>query len=266
MFGTRIHDIDFEVGAHVTFVSDLHLDPRWPEKTAAFAALLAGLPEASKLVIAGDLFEFWLGRTQLRVPAWQEVPRLLEALARRGITCYVLHGNRDFQLDADFERASATTVIDGGLRIVSDGATQLVVLHGDELCANDLAYQKSKRWLRSRFLTSVLHRTPYAWAHGLVQRGRAKSRASQQERDPTTMLVSRAALAEVGRSLEADLLFGHVHQAASDALPGSGRHYFVLPEFESERYGHARWIVGASPRLVLRGREEPWPGGLDLSA
>ncbi|MCB9883717.1 MAG: UDP-2,3-diacylglucosamine diphosphatase [Planctomycetes bacterium] len=266
ILGTRILELDLALGSRVTFVSDLHLDPAWPEKTDAFERIVAGLTDTEILVIPGDLFEFWLGRSQLRVDAWQRVPKLLEAAARRGVRSLVMHGNRDFQLGNAFERMSRARVVRGGLLVCADGQPRMVVMHGDELCTNDVAYQKSKRWLRSRPLKALMHTTPYSWARGLVARGRNASRTSQKTRDPESMLVSRSALDEVGSCIDADLLFGHVHCAASGELGNTPRHYYVLPEFESTRFGHARWVVGDAPRLVLDGVEVPWPGPLDLSA
>ena len=266
ILGTRIHDLNLALGARVTFVSDLHLDPAWPDKTDAFERIVGGMSGPEILIIPGDLFEFWLGRSQLRVDAWQRVPMLLEAASRRGVRSFVLHGNRDFQLGRAFERMSRAQVVRGGLLVRAEGRPRMVVMHGDELCTNDVAYQKSKRWLRSMPLKALMHTTPYSWARGLVARGRNASKTSQKSRDPESMLVSSAALDEVGARIDADLLFGHVHVAASGPLGSTTHRYFVLPEFEASRCGHARWVVGDEPRLVLEGGEVPWPGPLDLSA
>lgn len=265
LLGTRIYELEIEAGRDVTLVSDLHLDPRWPDKTAAFGALVESVEDGGILLVPGDLFEFWLGRSQLSVTSWREVPEILASAARRDVSIHVLHGNRDFQLERRFERESGAFVVDGGLLIRAAGAETLLILHGDELCTNDLAYQKSKRVLRNAALRGLMHRLPYGWAERLVARGRRASKDSVASRDPETLRPSRSALAEVARRFDADLLFGHVHQAASDELPGSVHRYFVLPEFCMPDRGHARWRVGETPRLVRDDVEVSWPGALPLS-
>ena len=52
-------------------IGDLHLDLFDEAHAAPFAAWCAGL-DAPRLVILGDLFEFWVGRKQLRVPGARE--------------------------------------------------------------------------------------------------------------------------------------------------------------------------------------------------
>lgn len=269
LLGTRIHELELEPGSDVTLVSDLHLDPAWPDKTDAFAELVDSVPDGGQLLVPGDLFEFWLGRSQLRVEAWRAVPEILAAAVARDVRVQVMHGNRDFQLDRRFARETGVGIVDGGLLVRARGEPVLLILHGDELCTNDEAYQKSKRWLRSRSLRALMHRLPYSWAQRAVARGRKVSKESVGSRDPETLRPSRAALAEVARFANVDLLFGHVHQAASGELLSSmaaadSPRYFVLPEFCLPDRGHARWRVGEAPRLVLGDREVPWPPGLML--
>lgn len=279
VLGTEIFELELPFGQDVTLVSDLHLDPRWPDKTAGFAALVARVPDGGRLIIPGDLFEFWVGRSQLRVDEWRAVPQILAGASARGVATWILHGNRDFQLDSAFARDAGVTIIAGGLHLrVSgrNGGRDLLILHGDELCTNDLAYQKSKRFLRGRLLRGLMHGLPYAWSRPLVDRGRKKSKQSVASRDEASLRVSRSALAQVARCYpRSDLLFGHVHQAASEELPPAadgpahargGLRYFVLPEFDVPDFGYATLRAGGAPRLVLAGADAPWPGPLTLGS
>lgn len=269
LLGTPIHELACEPGDDFVLVSDLHLDPRWPAKTEAFRALVDGVADRGRLIIPGDLFEFWVGRSQLRVDAWRDVPDILASARARDVAIWILHGNRDFQLDARFARVTGATIIAGGLHLVPRGGRQLLILHGDELCTNDHAYQKSKRVLRGRILRGLMHGLPYAWSRPLVAKGRKKSKDSVAVRDPESLRVSRSALAEVARRFPGvDLLFGHVHCAASEALPEAeeAARYFVLPEFDVPSCGYARLTAGQEPELFLHGRSTPWPGPLALSS
>ena len=85
-------------------IADLHLDPRAAGPWNAFRAWLARL-EAPALLVLGDLFEYWIGSLQAREPEYVALLDELRARAAHGTELHFLHGNRDFLLGRDFERA-----------------------------------------------------------------------------------------------------------------------------------------------------------------
>lgn len=261
LLGTPVHELPVDGEGEVTIVSDLHLSPAESAAMEAFRAFLNELPDGALALVLGDLFDYWVGRPQLRQATWRGVPDALAAAARRGVRLFVLHGNRDYQLERSFEVRTGARVVPGGLLLRSRGNRDLLCLHGDELCQNDVAYQRWKRLLRSRPVRFALHRMPFAVSRRLAGHARAVSKRSIARADQAKLRPSTAAIARIRRLGAPDLVFGHIHVAARGDVPGGGEPlaFYVLPSFDAEARGHAKWTPGATPRLLLRGIETEWP-------
>ena len=86
----------------ILFISDLHIDANRPEITAQFADFLRTEARAADaLYILGDLFESWVG-DDAPDAAQRAAIEAIRALTSRGVPCFVMHGNRDFLLGAQF--------------------------------------------------------------------------------------------------------------------------------------------------------------------
>ena len=82
------------------FLADLHLCPEHPERADAFIQFLhRHAPEAHAIYIVGDLFDYWVGAKQCRIPAWEEPLAAIEPFTRQGLRIAVIGGNRDYLLD-----------------------------------------------------------------------------------------------------------------------------------------------------------------------
>ena len=92
-------------------IADLHLDGEVPEDAEQFEALLQHLAKAPVLVILGDLFEYWLGPTQARMPGSL---RFLDALRRFPGKIVFVPGNRDILAGAELEEALGSTILMDG--------------------------------------------------------------------------------------------------------------------------------------------------------
>ena len=264
VLGTRVYPLDVRSEAEVCIVSDLHLHPSEAAVIEAFDRLLASAPEL--VLILGDLFDYWVGRSQLAAREWSEAIDCLSRATRRGQRLYVLHGNRDFQLDAAFEKATGARVVAGGLWLQRE-RRDLLCLHGDELCQNDLGYQRAKRVLRNPALRFVMHRLPFSWSKRLAGKARRVSQETVQRARNENLEPSRRALGEVAALGDIDLLFGHVHRAGCGDLtvrPGTKR-FFVLPAFEDPDFGFARLTKDAELALIRNGDKSDWPEYGDLS-
>ena len=99
-----------------------------------------GRPGCEALYILGDLFEYWLG-DDAPTPAGRAVAGALAGLAGPGVQVYFLHGNRDFLLGEPLCRT-------GGLQLLPEEQVvelygrPTLLLHGDTLCTDDVAYQQ----------------------------------------------------------------------------------------------------------------------------
>lgn len=129
------------------FISDLHLSKEQPEILRLFLSFLEGpASKADSLYILGDLFEAWLG-DDLVIPEYQPAMDALRRLTSSGVPVYVMHGNRDFLLGKQFASATGCTLIDDPAVIDLYG-TPTLLMHGDLLCSDDVAYQQLRKQLR----------------------------------------------------------------------------------------------------------------------
>ncbi len=138
VFGTRVHAVGADHAAAL-LISDLHVPA---DGGASLQALRGALAAARRLgaavFVLGDLFDSYVCKAQVRHGVWRDVAALLR---EAGVPIALLHGNRDFLLGAEFTAASGARVVAGGLRGRLGGVDTLL-LHGDELCRNDLPYQR----------------------------------------------------------------------------------------------------------------------------
>ena len=132
--------------APTLFISDLHLSPDRPELVAAFHALLRGPARgAAALYAIGDLFDAWLGDDQLREPLPAAVAAAFAELEASGTLIYLQRGNRDFLLGERFAQASRATLLADA--VVHDvQGTPTLITHGDELCTDDVDYQRFRAY------------------------------------------------------------------------------------------------------------------------
>ncbi|MFN3629547.1 MAG: UDP-2,3-diacylglucosamine diphosphatase [Casimicrobiaceae bacterium] len=217
----------------VAFISDLHLSANDPETEARFQRFVDGPARVlTALHILGDLFDYWLGDAQLD---WDDyagrVSRRLAELARRGLAISLMRGNRDFMLGARFARASGATLL-AERAIITLGGERVLLLHGDELCADDLRYQRVRPLLRSRAFFAIANRLPRRWRQRLANELRAKSRAHTARTAPAIMDAHPDAIARAMRAAGAKcLIHGHTHRPGTFEVPGVGiRH--VLTDWQ----------------------------------
>ena len=125
------------------FISDLHLSPARPALVAAFDAFCAGPARvAAAVYVLGDLFDAWIGDDQLREPLAAHVAAALRAVAAAGVPVAVMAGNRDVLLGRDFADAAARAALLPERIVVDVAGAPTLLLHGDELCTGDVAYQR----------------------------------------------------------------------------------------------------------------------------
>lgn len=197
----------------VWFIADLHLDPSQPSALRAFLTVLESSPVPGALYILGDLFETWIGDDDDQ-PLGEAVAEGLRGLAERGCPLYFIHGNRDFLLGEDFARRSALQLLPEHTVIELHG-TPTLIMHGDTLCTDDIAYQNLRRQVRSpAWQTAVLSRS-LAERRQLAASLRTESEKALRDKpetitDVNTETVQRI-MAEYGVQ---QLIHGHTHRPA----------------------------------------------------
>ena len=225
--------------ARTLFISDLHLSPQRPELVAAFHEFVRGPARgAAALYILGDLFDLWLGDDQLRDPLAAGVANALAELARSGTAVYLQRGNRDFLLGERFAKASGATLLPDAVVHKLHG-TPTLIMHGDQLCTDDVGYQRFRAWWqdpvhRRRFLA-----LPFIVRRGIGAMLRAGSRKAMGTKPESIMDVNAGAVVSALRERRVTrLIHGHTHRPA--------RHEHDVDGRACERQVLAAWYQRAS--------------------
>ncbi len=213
------------------FISDLHLDPERPEITRLFGEFIDGeARSADALYILGDLFEAWVGDddpSELGV----FIATKLRALSDSGVTVYFQHGNRDFLIGRDLAQRACITLLPENAVVMLYGKPVLL-MHGDTLCTDDLAYQAFRAQTRDPVWRAQFLAQPLAARLAFAAQARAASQQRQQamKQDDRTQFetvtdVTPAAVRETFARYGIDtLIHGHTHRPAIHAVDVDGRH------------------------------------------
>ena len=219
------------------FVADLHLTDERPVATGRFFRFLdeeaAG---ADALYILGDLFEAWIGDDHDERVA-RDTAQRLKALADAGTPVYFMHGNRDFMLAGRYAALAGMTLLTDPTRIDLYGVPTLL-MHGDTLCSDDMAYQAFRRRVRHPLTLALLRQLPLAWRRRLARQARAGSESAKAGKPAAIMDVNADAVLRVLREHRiCRLIHGHTHRPAQHvhAVDGHDCERWVVPDW------YARW-------------------------
>ena len=210
------------------FISDLHLDTERPQITELFGRFLRSEAYgADALYILGDLFEAWVGDDDPSETG-AFVARELHELQASGVPVHFIRGNRDFLLGEDFAQRA-------GMRILPDPSVVMLygeptlIMHGDTLCTDDLAYQQFRAQTRNPQWQAQFLAQPLAARIAFAQQARAASRAHQsglkQQGTMETITDVSPAMVEstFGRYGLSRIIHGHTHRPAVHELMIEGR-------------------------------------------
>jgi UDP-2,3-diacylglucosamine hydrolase len=216
------------------FVSDLHLAPERPAEADAFRALLRGAArDASAVYILGDLFEYWLGDDDPE-PFNAGILDAIRALSASGVPVHFMHGNRDFLLGRRAAARAGMTLLHDPTLVELFGVPTLL-MHGDTLCTDDVAYQRFRAKVRNPVYIRLFLLLPLAVRRriGLALRGRSEE--AKRDKPSTIMDVSPSAVEQALRTHGYPrLIHGHTHRPA--------RHVHELEGQRCERLVLSDWF------------------------
>jgi UDP-2,3-diacylglucosamine hydrolase len=236
------------------FISDLHLDPAAPGIQRQFLEFLEGeARSASALYVLGDLFEVWLGDDD-PAPASRTIVQALRALTDAGVTCFVMHGNRDFLIGQRFCRETGAQLIEDGT-VVEIHGDRVLLLHGDVLCTDDVSYQRLRRIVRNPAVQWIFRHMSLARRRALAQKVREGSRMHVDTTEAKIMDVNAEAVANAFReSGVGTMIHGHTHRPAVHSLEvdGSRVQRIVLGDWHSQGSVLERTASGFDLRSLPR--------------
>jgi UDP-2,3-diacylglucosamine hydrolase len=236
------------------FISDLHLADTRPGVTRLFLDFLRGpARNADALYILGDLFEYWAGDDDLDEPLNRAVASALGKLADDRVKTFFMAGNRDFLIGDDFAQRSGLAQLDDSTVIDLDG-TPTLLMHGDTLCTDDLAYQQFRDTVRAPAYIAQFLAQSLAARKAQIAAIRERSEADKETKTAQIMDVNRdAVVAAFRRHAAARLIHGHTHRPADHRYEIDGRPCtrIVLADWHDERGEYLRCDGGTCLRVAI---------------
>jgi UDP-2,3-diacylglucosamine hydrolase len=238
----------------VYFIADAHLGVRSREREAVreerlhdFLRSLAG--RAGRLVIAGDLFDFWFEYHAAIPRRHFATLAILRGLRESGVALTYLNGNHDFWLGRFLADEVGIETVGGPLALTTQGR-RLWVHHGDGLVGGDLGYRVLRAVIRHRVsiaLYGLLHPDLGIPLAHLVSRWSRQSRG--ESRLEPERLWREIAMPRFAEGFDG-VLVGHFHHAYVRREPD--REFFLLGD----------WITRSSYAVLEDGaiRLEEWKG------
>ena len=201
------------------FIADLHLSENRPHLLALFRQFMQEqAPEAEKLYILGDLFDFWIGDDE-QSDLISEVQQLIRHLTEQGVPCYFQHGNRDFLIGKKFANACGLTLLPT-YQVIDLYGTPTLLCHGDTLCVDDVKYQHYRKKVHQKWRQWLFLHLPLKVRLNIAEKIRAKSRQDKQLKSTEIMDVNADFVQQMFAQFHvAQMIHGHTHRQKHHEIP-----------------------------------------------
>jgi len=224
------------------FISDLHLSPTDPELISLTLDFLDTQTKGIQaLYILGDLFNSWIG-DDLIIDEFLPVIDKLQQLNQQGLEIYLMVGNRDFMIGDDFARqAGCKILIDP--TVIDLYGTPTLLMHGDTLCTDDIAYQRYRSWSRSSLLQWLFRKLPLPFKQRIANKIKQKSREQKLDKSPVIMDVNQKAVINIMQKYNIyQLIHGHTHRPEIHKfiLAGQPAKRIVLGDWDNKHFSVLR--------------------------
>ena len=181
----------------------------------------------------GDLFNAWPGDDDSGDPFNASVIDAFRLLSDRGIPVFFQHGNRDFLLGSRFAQSTGGTLLAEEVVVDIEG-TPTLLMHGDQLCTDDVGYQQFRAQVRNPQWQQMVLEQPLAMRKALAKEMREGSDSSKAGKSMKIMDVNADAVSQAfHRHGVSRMIHGHTHRPARHVVTVDGRERerIVLPDW-----------------------------------
>ncbi len=195
----------------IDFISDLHLDKTRPEVNKYFIKYLLNLSkDTTDVYILGDLFEYWVGDDD-PMDGLDDVRSCITKLGQK-INIWYMHGNRDFLVSEKIcNILKMKLLLDPTL--IKINKLSILLIHGDTLCTDDIAYQKFRGVVRSEAWQNEMLAKPLQERLLIADTLRKKSIEANQDKDENIMDVNISEVEKIIKSFNPNVIIhGHTHR------------------------------------------------------
>ncbi|MDH5611816.1 MAG: UDP-2,3-diacylglucosamine diphosphatase [Gammaproteobacteria bacterium] len=196
------------------FISDLHLDPDRPEIVHLFERFIDEIAiHAERLYILGDFLEYWLGDDD-KATGLDAAFKSLKKLSDCGTDVFFMAGNRDFLVGETLARKCGFKIIDEPFIEIINGKAALL-MHGDTLCTDDVAYQSFRTMVRNKAWQDEILAKSLEERQQLARSFRKQSGQANAKKDYEIMDVNQETVITTMQQHSVNLLIhGHTHRKA----------------------------------------------------
>ncbi|MGB0734039.1 MAG: UDP-2,3-diacylglucosamine diphosphatase [Pontibacterium sp.] len=197
------------------FISDLHLSSKREDLCLALVRFLDEQYNASPfshLFLLGDIFDAWVGDDVVE-PSLVPAIQALKALSIDGVKIFFQHGNRDFLVGSEFVQSIGATLLPESEVITLPSGEKALLMHGDQLCTDDVAYQAFRNQVRNPTWQAHFLSMPTQERIAFAQKARAESKSAAKEKSNEIMDVNDQAVNDALTEAQVNLLIhGHTHR------------------------------------------------------
>ena len=243
----------------IYFISDAHMgaEPQEREqiKLEKLLSFLAWVKtQKARLIICGDLFDFWFEYKTAIPKQHFDVLCALRDLARTGHHIDYLAGNHDFWLDTFLSQNIGLVIHPDHLVLQRDGE-RIFLVHGDGLMKKDVLYRLLKRILRNPmniYLYRLLHPDIGIWLAHFFSRLSRKASANREYYTDEDYRGFACEMIEKGYEM---VVLGHTHWPAVEAVENG---WYLNPGAWMETFTFLRLDAGR-PELFIWDGNAPQP-------
>ena len=197
--------------SHILFISDVHLSGDRQDIVDAFVQFCAGpCMQADALYILGDFFDAYLGFDCDAAWFKSAMHALRNLAAKRPV--FIMPGNHDFLMNQeDCDRLGCQLLNDPC--VIDCYGKQVLLTHGDFLCAQDQSHQRMRKIVEQRWLQKCWLRLPYSLRERVANQLSQLSQHATQKKSTAQMdICARTALSWLETHQAALLIHGHTHR------------------------------------------------------
>ena len=200
------------MSSRILLISDLHLEHGRPDIAAAlFKFLEKNSASCGALYILGDLFEVWIGDDEASELS-TAVANALKSFNKAGTDIFILHGNRDFLLGDSYAASCGATLIDDST-VIDTPIGPALVLHGDDLCSDDVEYIKFRNTVRKKSWQQDFLSKNLAERRAFADQARQQSQQATSTKKNAIMDVNATSVEQRLRETQQRLMIhGHTHR------------------------------------------------------
>lgn len=225
------------------FISDLHLQAQRPDITRALLYFIDEIAtDADELYLLGDIFEAWIG-DDTNDPCVDLIAPHLQKMSDKGCAIYFTAGNRDFLMGKKgLNRLHAKMLPEISVLELPQG--KALLLHGDELCTEDIEYQRFRHLVRSKQWQTGFLSKSLTERQAIAASLRKESQAAGESKTDEIMDVTPAEVDKVMCFYQAEIMIhGHTHRPKRHIIKNGER--IVLGDWDNRG-----WYLRADPQRL----------------